>query len=263
MKKFLSIVVSLVLLLVWLPASASVISTVLITAGIEAGKMALLAILAALLGLSAAVLGTVMVYRFLHRERRIAEVGSGVEGVVDIDAVDVHEIDGDAISVDASEVFRESGSFYTCGHCGMTWGDQELVNEGTRVDGGWFWGCPGCLEWNDGDDPDAEIVAPDAGDFELACTECGALFTAGENVSADGEHVVCPECGASSVDGDDDVLTADAAELAIALEDGHFEVVDEEAERWAAHDAAVASGEIEIDLSYPLPGSMPGSEWKE
>lgn len=226
MKKTLLWITSVFFALLALPASASVISTTLITAGFLAAKVALLGILAALIGLSAGVFGVVMVYRFLKHKTEAVEVESNDDGIVNLDAVDIHEIDGDAIAVDATEIDSESSSWYTCEHCGQTWGDQELVDEGTRVEGGWFWGCPGCHEWNEGDDPDPNLE---------------------ENYDHD-------------VHADSEVLTADGAELAIALEDGAFELVDEDG--WADTVSDFDEG-VEVDLHINEPGSMPGSEWKE
>lgn len=40
----------------------------------------------------------------------------------------------------------------------------------------------------------------DDNDFDLECTECGAIFNAGENMTEDGQNVICPECGDVSVD---------------------------------------------------------------
>jgi|ERR1035437_5713043 hypothetical protein len=128
------------------------ISTTLITAGILAAKTALLAILAALLGLSAGVLGVVMVYRFLHRHQVAVEHESNDENVIDLDEVDIHEVDGDAIEVQGiisnASITEDADFILQCSHCGQEWQATELVDAGTYVSGGWFWGCPVCLEYN-------------------------------------------------------------------------------------------------------------------
>lgn len=165
MKKFLSIVLAG---LVAIPASASVVSTALITAGILAAKTALLAILAALLGLSAAALGAVMVYRFLHRHQVAVEHESNDENVIDtfeadqtwdeaLEAARENVLIGDSY---VGDDFGEGGDgedvSYQCSHCGQWWSVGELMDEGTRVEGGWFWGCPGCLEYNEQEDEAGE-----------------------------------------------------------------------------------------------------------
>lgn len=84
-----------------------------------------------------------------------------------------------------------------CPQCGSLDDDRaddfsDTVAPGDDDDGEGFEG-RGFDDMGEGDDFDA-------GDFVLECTTCGSEFIAGENITEDGEHVRCPECGALDVE---------------------------------------------------------------